>query len=214
MLPFRPRRIVSRQGVFLALLLLLSGNVELNPGPICHSPASSSTSINFASLNVRSAVGKSALIHSIIADDNIDVLALNETWIRKDAPAVILQDPAPEGYRIIHVHRKTTADNPSRGGGLAIISRDSIPVRTHPLANSFDPASFELQLALVGSGPSAFILMNVYRPPSQSKFVFTEELLDITSTITATSGNDRLFICGDVNFPGLPGSSKHRRRPT
>ena len=81
-----------------------------------------------------------------------------------------------------------------------------IPVRTHPLANSFDPSSFELQLVLVGSGPSTFILMNVYRPPSQSKSVFIEELLDIISTITASSSNDRLLICGDVNLPGLPGS--------
>ena len=48
--------------------------------------------------------------------------------------------------------------------------------------------------------------MNVYRPPSQSKSVFIEELLDIISTITASSGNDRLLICGDVNLPGLPGS--------
>ena len=111
-----------------------------------------------------------------------------------------MQDPAPEGYRINHVHRKITVDGPTRGGGLAIISRDSIPVLTHPLASSFDPTSFELQLTLVGSGPSTFILMNVYRPPLQSKSVFIEKLLDIISTITATSGNDRLLICGDVTF--------------
>ena len=150
MVPFRPRGTASRRGVFLALLLLLSGNVAENPGPICHPQVPSSTSINLASLNVRSAVGKSALIHNIIADDNIDVFALSETWIQQDAPSVFLQDPAPEGYRIIHVHRKITADGPTRGGGLAIISRDSIPVRTHPLAGSFNPTSFEIQLARVG----------------------------------------------------------------
>ena len=49
--------------------------------------------------------------------------------------------------------------------------------------------------------------MNVYRPPSQSKSVFIDEFLDIISAITATSGNDRLIVCGDVNLPGLPGSS-------
>ena len=200
--------ILTGRGVFLALLLLLSGNVELNPGPICHPQASSSsTSINLVSLNVRSSVGKSALIHSIIADEGIDVLALSETWIQQDAPSVILQDPAPEGYRIIHVHRQIVVDGPTRGGGLAIISRDSISVRTHPLSSSFKPTSFELQLALVGSGQSTFILMNVYRPPSQSKSVFIDEFLDIISTISATSGNDRLLICGDVNLPGPPGSS-------
>jgi len=208
MVPFRPRGTGTRRGVFLALLLLLSGNVAQNPGPICHPQVPSSTSINLASLNVRSAVGKSALIHNIIADDNIDVFALSETWIQQDAPSVIQQDPAPEGFRIIHVHRKITADGPTRGGGLAIISRDSIPVRTHPLASSFNPTSFELQLARVGSGPSTFTLVNLYRPPSQSKSVFIDEFLDIISTITATSGNDRLIVCGDANLPVLPGSSK------
>ena len=43
---------LSVQGVFLALLLLLLGNVKQNPGPICHPSVSSSTSINFASLNI------------------------------------------------------------------------------------------------------------------------------------------------------------------
>ena len=109
MVPFRARRTGTRRGVFLALLLLLSGNVAQNPGPICHPQVPSSTSINLASLNVRSAVGKSALIHNLIADDNIDVFALSETWIQQDAPSVIQQDPAPEGFRIIHVHRKITA---------------------------------------------------------------------------------------------------------
>jgi len=156
-----------------------------------------------ASLNVRSAVGKSALLHSIIADDNIDVLALNETWIQQDSPPVILQESAPEGYKIIHVHRKITEGGPTRGGGLAIISRNSIPVRIHPLAKNFNPTSFELQLVLVGTGSSSFVLMNVYRPPSQSKSVFIDELLDVISTVTATSGKDKLLLCGDVNLPGL-----------
>ena len=120
MVPFRPRGTGTGRGVFLALLLLLSGNVAQNPGPICHPQVPSSTSINLASLYVRSTVGKSTLIHNIIADDNIDVFALSETWIQQDAPSVILQDPAPEGYRVIHVHRKITADGLTRGGRLAI----------------------------------------------------------------------------------------------
>ena len=37
--------------------------------------------------------------------------------------------------------------------------------------------------------------------------MFIDEFLDIISTITATFGNDRLIVCGDVNLPGLPRSS-------
>ena len=50
--------------------------------------------------------------------------------------------------------------------------------------------------------------MNVYRPPSQSKSVFIDELLDVISTVTATSGKDKLLLCGDLNLPGVPGSSQ------
>ena len=62
--PFRPRKTVSRCSIFVAILLLLSGNVERNPGPGSQQQV---TPILLASLNVRSAVGKSALLHSIIA---------------------------------------------------------------------------------------------------------------------------------------------------
>ena len=49
-----------------------------------------------------------------------------ETWVKTDDPPAIRDSPAPPGYRITHVHR----DNPdrTRGGGLAVIHRDTIDV--------------------------------------------------------------------------------------
>ena len=102
------------------LLLLIIGGVEVNPGP------SSSANLTFGMLNTRSVVNKAPLLHSLIADHDLSLLALTETWIKTDDPPVIKNDPAPPGYRITHVHR----ENPdqTRGGGLAIVHRDSINV--------------------------------------------------------------------------------------
>ena len=109
------------------LLLLIIGGVEVNPGP------SPSTNLTFGMLNVRSVVNKAPLLHSLITDHDLSILALTETWVKTDDPRRSKNGPAPPGYRITHVHR----DNPdlTRGGGLAVIHRDTINVqpRKHKL---------------------------------------------------------------------------------
>ena len=60
-----PRRRRSSCAVVVALLLLVGG-VQPNPGPTAHS--NNNRSINLGCFNVRSAVNKSAEIHSIIDD--------------------------------------------------------------------------------------------------------------------------------------------------
>ena len=47
----------------------------MNPGP-------SSASLTFGVLNTRSVVNKAPLIHSLISDNDLGVLALTETWVR------------------------------------------------------------------------------------------------------------------------------------
>ena len=60
----------------MALLLLLGG-VESNPGPAAAAAAPSS--IVCGLLNARSVVNKAAVIHDVIADNKLAVLALTET---------------------------------------------------------------------------------------------------------------------------------------
>ena len=134
---------------------------------------------------------------SLISDNDLDILALTETWVGADDPPVIKSDPAPSGYRITHVHR----DNPeqTRGGGLAVIHRDTITVqpRKHKLTHS----SFELQIVNIGLKSRDIVLANIYRPPSSSKPLFFEEF-GLLLTNLGTDAVDRLLICGDFNLPG------------
>ena len=71
-----PRRRRSSCAVVVALPLIIGG-VQPNPGPTSH--GNNDGSINLSCLNVRSAVSKWAEIHSIIADQNLDLLAVKET---------------------------------------------------------------------------------------------------------------------------------------
>jgi exonuclease III len=92
--------------------MLLLGGIEQNPGPA----AGYSGDIQFSSINIRSAVHRSALVHATIADhrpQQIDLLALQETKIGADDTAAIKLDVAPAGYDVLHVHRPTPAG--SRG---------------------------------------------------------------------------------------------------
>ena len=70
--------------------------------------------LNFVSLNIRSLKNKTTSLFDYIVSQNIDVLALTETWLCCGDNAV-LNDLLPPGYDIRHVDRER------RGGGVALI---------------------------------------------------------------------------------------------
>jgi len=185
--------------MFVALLLL-SGDVEANPGP----QLPTSNSITFASFNVRSAANKAALIHDIINDYSIDLLALQETWIQPNAPPAIKQDIAPSGFAVDHAPRPCIAGGPSRGGGLAVIHRDTCSVRSINL--NFQPSSFELQSVIVYVSPP-ILLLNIYQPHFPAQSVFFDELTTVLANAVVETPA-RVVLCGDLNCPGVgPGPS-------
>ena len=94
----RPRRSLS---AVLSALLLLLGGVELNPGPTTFSGSanfSGSPALILGSFNARSVQSKAALIHDLIVDNNIDILALQETWLPPNTHHSISLDVAPPRY--------------------------------------------------------------------------------------------------------------------
>ena len=62
------------------LLLLIIGGVEVNPSP------SSSVNLTFSSQNTRSVVKKAPLLHGLIADNDLSLLALTKTGVKLDDP--------------------------------------------------------------------------------------------------------------------------------
>jgi len=136
---FTPRNRQSPSAVLVALLLLCGG-VESNPGPSRSAAAAAQfvgrKNMKFGLLNTRSAVNKAALIHDFVHDENFDVVALTETWIAADAPDV---DVAPPGYSVCHQPRRLSSGK-SRGGGVAVICRESLKMST-----AFDLSSADFE---------------------------------------------------------------------
>ena len=89
------------------------------------------------------------------------------------------RDAAPEGYSIIHEHRRQMpgAGTP-RGGGIAIIHRDSIDMKVQKV----DPTrhkSFELLLVKLPRSKNGLKVAVIYRPPRTNVSDFITEVSDL-----------------------------------
>ena len=96
-------------------------------------------------------------------------MALQVTWIPRDAPPAIVDDIAPTGFTAYHVHRLT------RGGGLAVITRDHFQARLDDV--KWKPRLLELQLLRINLNRKRTLLIaNIYQPTSSPFSDFFEEL--------------------------------------
>jgi exonuclease III len=148
--------------------------------------------MNLGLLNARSAVNKASLIHDVIADHRLDIAVITESWITSDAPNAVKYDIAPTGYRVIHAHRGTSLDG--RGGGLAIIYRDTIELS---IVNIGQFGEFESLFVRLNSKHSPVIIACIYRPPGSVTNVFCDEFSDVLEQLMSRK---RYVICGDINW--------------
>ena len=79
-----------------SLLLGLSGDISLNPGP-------ASRSLNGWLLNIRSIRNKSASFLEFVKDNNADFIAVTETWLRPEDTESFISSITPPGYKFTHV---------------------------------------------------------------------------------------------------------------
>lgn len=188
--PFRQRasRASLQAGGLLTLLLLCAG-IEPNPGP--------PSCLKFGVLNTRSVLNKAVHLHDLIADRRLHIVALTETWMQSDAPAAIQLDTAPSGYQVIHRPRGSSSDR--RGGGVALIYRDSIHMKVLDYGRS--STEFESLVVQLTSLSSPLIVACVYRPPGVVSHAFCNSLADLFDCLQLS--NMRFVMCGDLNSPGM-----------
>ena len=178
---FRPHRTKCKHSVYLSFLLLI-GNVDPNPGPVNNSRKQSKSYnrikskkqdyINFGFMNARSAARKAALIHDVIEEHHLDLVFVGETWIPSDAPDAIKVDIAPTGYRVMHAHRGTSGEK--RGGGIAVIYRESIQLSIVDVGK-YD--EFESLSVRITSSSSSHTIVCIYDPRAMFQDPFVINLL-------------------------------------
>jgi exonuclease III len=192
----------------VALLLILSGDIQLNPGP-------SSATTTLGTLNIRSLFqqDRSVAIHDMLQSHDIKILALCETWQNETTttPAQ-LGDITPPGYQFIGQPRKSKSSLHSCGGGLGFLVDDNFKTQVNHLPPS---PSFE-SLAVTINSPSGFITVyNVYRPPDSSSHstTFATFLSDFSAFLSlATTNPHEFLITGDFNIHVNNQSDSHAKQ--
>ena len=184
--------------IFLGLLL--SGDIELNPGPI-------STTFNVCTLNIRSLLNprKYTAISDLAETRNIDAFALTETWITPSTTPAELRNATPPGFFLISNPRPSPTTHANVvGGGTAFLLRHSAVVVKSPPCPVFK--SFELSSVTLKLLHSNLTIYNVYRPPpaitkTRKSVPFSVFLTEFDSLLTLAATNPHEFlITGDFNL--------------
>ncbi len=106
----------------MSLLLLLSGDVSLNPGPV-------TDRVRMATINVQSLCNKAASFSDLVSSKKLDIIAVTETWLSPKETKAGLADVASNGYRLIHKARP----GGQTGGGVAILASDQFNLTKHEI---------------------------------------------------------------------------------
>jgi hypothetical protein len=125
-----------------------------------------------------------------ITDEQIDIMAITETWITP-TNVTSQEKVTPSGYNLLHLPRSKR-----RGGGVAIIYRSTLHVSKQPVTSY---QSFEHMEVLLNTGNDCVRISVIYRPPSrQPMSVFFDEFQSYVDSYATTS--DKLILMGDFNL--------------
>lgn len=116
-------------------------------------------------------------VKNFIVDNDIDILAMTETWLRPGTDdSVEIGTLCPTGYRVINIPRSHSA-----AGGVGIIFKNSIRLNTSltDQYHSFEIMDFHLLIV------RCVRILLVYRPPGLSTSLFLEEFSKLLEHITA-----------------------------
>ena len=145
-------------------------------------------------LNARSVKNKTADLFDDICDCKADLVAITETWLTTD-DAAVRAELCPVGYKI--------SDRPltgRRGGRVALIYRDLLPVRR---IDAGKKESFEYSEWTISSPLLNLRLVLLYRPPySADHRVSTNDFFTEFSTYLKSIllSKEHLVIAGDFNI--------------
>ena len=146
--------------------------------------------LTLCTLNCRSVKNKTTSINQV------DLLAITETWLGSEIDKVVFAEMIPSGYNIHHVSRTG-----QKGGGVALIFKRSVEVKV--VKQNIVFTNFELIECDVKTENVGFRVFVVYRPPPSKKNNFqVSAFLDEFSVLlqNTTAMSEEVIITGDLNF--------------
>lgn len=129
---------------------------------------------------------------SLFTDKKIDIMAVNETWLR---PGEEGRAPLVPGYRLRHVPRPVAVRS-GRGGGVGFYIKRDLNVRiwSYPVDPRYEQVE-QMWLTFKLNGKK-IALGTAYRPPWLDLDLFLDALTDAMSTL---SDCDNFVLVGDFN---------------
>ena len=142
-----------------------------------------------ATLNARSVANKIEHIRHAVVEEQIDILAITETWFT-DNSTYEARSLTPDGYTLIRRDRQTR-----KGGGTALLCHDSFKPRNVKLP---DYESLECCMAELSSSTNTIRVLSLYRPPQFSVPLFER---DFTSLLESHClSGPPIVLLGDINI--------------
>lgn len=149
-------------------------------------------------LNARSTRNKIERIRDIIIEQDLDILALTETWLTsKVKDEFFVKGLSLSGYKLFNVPRKANKGY----GGVALLYKANLQVTAKSSTDGWN--SFEHCTMTFTANSRCLNIVVVYRPPPSKKNGLTcgqffEEFPLLLGDHLSTAGD--LILVGDVNF--------------
>ena len=198
--------------MWLRVLLYLSGDVEVNPGPINDSSDSQNSSSLFSDsmlnesemvrenfsivhYNVQSTLQKLDILETELS--NFDVISFSETWFKKE---INNSDIAITNYR--QPFRNDRENDPH--GGVAVYVKNNIPCMRRTELEILNVESVWIEIRLKYK---RLLIGTFYRPPNSDQSVLSN--IERSIDLAIDTGISDIIILGDFNLNMLkPASSR------
>ena len=199
--PYR-RQDPSVPSYYYCWLILLAGDVESNPGPGpstvlseqggrrlsdgCAPFRAGSGYLRCKVLNARSIANKTLDLQALLISEDLDVIAITETFLSEDVLDSKLVDVAT--YTVCR------RDRNRHGGGIMLILKSDISVvRREDLETDC-----ELLWTEIIKDSSSIMLGVFYRPPGSGY----SPLSELHHSLLSIPDTQHIVLCGDFNLPG------------
>ena len=130
-----------------------------------------------------------------MSENDIDILAMTETWLHEDDNEFSIAEICPTGYHFYHVTRKI-----ARGGGVGLLLKKYIKVKKQSQRKF---SSFEYIDVSLNCRNTCTRMIVIYRPPPSKtnklrSSIFFEEFCIFVKQLIILPGN--ILMAGDFNF--------------
>ena len=142
-----------------------------------------------------------------MADNNIAIAAITETWLKPYIPTSLL---AIKGYTFHRQDRTFISTNKDRGGGIGFYIRDDIitDAITHNYLNTSTPDYESFWLKCTPKNMKSMLIGCIYKPPIGNIKAFLEYMKNTLDDITQHNSLE-IHLIGDVNVDFKDNKSKY-----